>query len=49
MSEKDGKADLVSSKKDKGYFILETNDEFYQENLDAANDCPVKIIKVEKK
>jgi ferredoxin len=49
LSEKDGKADLVGSKKDKGIFALETNDEFYEENTKAAEDCPVHIIRVEKR
>lgn len=49
LSDKDGKADLIGSKQSKEFFTLETNDEFYEENIKAAEDCPVNIIKVHKK
>ncbi|MBK6363734.1 MAG: ferredoxin [Saprospiraceae bacterium] len=46
MSKKDGKCTLVGAKDKKGYYVLNTFDEEWKDNVLAANICPVKIIKV---
>ena len=47
MSVGDGKSFLQRSKK-KGYvFILQISDAELEENIAAAEDCPVNIIKIE--
>ena len=45
MSKKDGKCTLVGAKDKKGYYVLNTFDEEWKDNVLAANICPVKIIK----
>ena len=44
----DGKATLIGATKKKNVDVLELDLEFEQENLLAAKDCPVNIIKIEK-
>ena len=47
MNHKDGKATLVGGKGKQGMFTaVVTNDE-YGENLEAAEACPVNVIRVE--
>ena len=48
MDENDGKSKLIDAKEKKGIFIALTTDDEYEENIEAANICPVNIIKVEK-
>jgi ferredoxin len=48
MNDSDGKSNLIGAKEKKGIFIVITGDDEYEENLEAAEICPVKIIKVEK-
>ncbi len=47
MDENDGKSNLIDAKEKKGIFIVITTDDEYEENLEAAEICPVNIIKVE--
>lgn len=49
MSRKDGKSTLVGGKSVKGVFRVEAENEEYALNFKAAKNCPVKIIKIEKK
>lgn len=49
MNEKDGKATLAGGKGKHGMFMLTLNDEEYEENLEAAEVCPVNVIRVEMK
>ncbi len=48
MDETDGKAVLKGAKQKKEFFHLITGDDEYDDNLEAQNLCPVKIIKVEQ-
>jgi ferredoxin len=48
MDKNDGKASLKEGKKRKDFFILTTGDDEFNDNIEAQNLCPVKIIKVEK-
>ena len=46
MSKKDGKATLLNSVEKKGFHTAHVDNSEYDDNLRAANACPVKIIKV---
>lgn len=46
MSKKDGKSTLVGGAEKKGYFTVVTHDHELDDNLLAAKNCPVNIIKV---
>ncbi len=48
MDQIDGKSNLIGSAEKKGIFVVVTTDDEYDENVEAANICPVNIIKVEK-
>ncbi len=48
MDETDGKCNLIESTEKKGIFIKITSDDDYEGNKEAAEICPVNIIKVEK-
>jgi len=48
MNDVDGKSDLLEGKQKKEiYHLIASNDEF-EENQEAAELCPVNIIRVEK-
>jgi len=46
MSKKDGKCTLIGGKNKKGFYTVKVGNEELEENLKAAEACPVKIIKV---
>lgn len=46
MSRKDGKATLLKSVPKKEVFILQVNNIILQQTREAAQACPVKIIKL---
>lgn len=46
MSKKDGKATLLGGENKKGFYTVRTDNEEYDDNMKAANACPVNIIKV---
>jgi len=48
MNTEDGKAILLNATEKKGFYTTLTGDDDYDDNVDAADVCPVKIIKVEK-
>ena len=48
MSKKDGKCTLLGSKNSRGFHTVRVGDEEYEENVRAAEACPVKIIQVKK-
>ena len=48
VSRKDGKCTLVGGKEKGGVYRVEVEDDEFNENLVAAKNCPVKIIKVER-
>ena len=48
MDESDGKCTLIDSKEKKGIYTAVTTDDEYDENLEAAELCPVNIIRLEK-
>lgn len=48
MSKKDGKSTLIEGKEKRGYYHVVTGDDEYEDNVKAAVNCPVKIIRVEK-
>lgn len=48
MSKKDGKSNLIGSENRKGFYTVKVGDEEFDENLRAAEACPVSIIKVKQ-
>ena len=48
MSKKDGKSNLIGSENRKGFYTVKVGDEELDENLRAAEACPVSIIKVKQ-
>lgn len=48
MDKSDGKCNLKESTEKKGIFIAITGNDEYDENIEAAEICPVNIIRVEK-
>lgn len=48
ISKKDGKSILIDGKEKKGFFIASINIDEYNENFEAAKNCPVHIIKLDK-
>ena len=48
MDDTDGKSILLESKEKKGIYISISSDDEFESNLEAAEICPVNIIKVEK-
>ena len=48
MSKKDGKSNLIGSVNRKGFHTVKVGDEELNENIKAAEACPVKIIKVKQ-
>lgn len=49
MSKKDGKAVLLGATDRKGFHTVKVGNEEFDENLRAADACPVNIIKVSMK
>jgi len=47
ISRKDGKSILIGAKEKKGIYIASAENHELEENLMAAKNCPVNIIKVE--
>ena len=48
MSKKDGKCTLIGATDRRGFHTVRTGDEEFEDNVRAAEACPVKIIKVKK-
>jgi ferredoxin len=48
MSKKDGKTNLIGSTNRKGFYTVKVGDAEFDENVKAAEACPVKIIKVKQ-
>lgn len=48
ISRKDGKCTLIGGKGKKGWFIVIVEEDEFEPNTLAAQNCPVKIIRVEK-
>ena len=48
MSKKDGKSNLLGSVNRKGFHTVKVGDQELDENLRAAEACPVNIIKVKQ-
>ncbi len=48
MSKKDGKSVLLGAKEKKGVYSVIVHEHEYEPNREAARNCPVNIIKVEK-
>ena len=47
ISKKDGRCNLIDGKEKKGIYQVKLSMDEYEENLQAANNCPVKIIQLE--
>ena len=47
VSKKDGRCNLINGKEKKGICRILVGIEEYDQNLRAANNCPVGIIKIE--
>jgi ferredoxin len=47
ISKKDGRCNLIEGKENKGMYRALVSFDEYAQNLQAATNCPVKIIKVE--
>ncbi len=48
ISKKDGKSVLIEGKEKKGIYSTLVSEDELQENILAAQNCPVKIIRIEK-
>jgi ferredoxin len=48
MSKKDGKCVLLEAKEKNGFYNLSVSDEEWEDNLAAARNCPVNVIKLGK-
>ena len=48
MSKKDGKVTLIGGKEKKGMYTARVGDEELEENIKAAQACPVNIIHVKQ-
>jgi len=48
MSLKDGKSILIDSKEKKGFYTVRVHDDEWDDNLRAAQSCPVNIIKIKR-
>ncbi len=48
MDDADGKSILVDAVEKRGIYTLVTSDDEYTDNLEAAELCPVKVIRIEK-
>jgi len=48
MSKKDGKCTLIGGVNRKGFYTVKVGDEEFEENVRAAQACPVNIIHVKK-
>lgn len=48
MSKKDGKSNLIGSVNRKGFHTAKVGDAELDDNMKAAEACPVKIIKVKQ-
>ncbi len=46
MSKKDGKATLIGGVNRKGFYTVKVRENELEENIKAAEACPVKIIQV---
>lgn len=46
MSKEDGKSNLKGSEKKKEVFVLQISEVEVEKNKEAAEDCPMNIIKV---
>ena len=47
ISRKDGKCTLIGAKEKKGWYTAVVSDDEWEANVLAAQNCPVKIIRVE--
>lgn len=47
ISKKDGKSTLIESTEKKGIYRTQVSDDELNENILAAQNCPVRIIKIE--
>jgi ferredoxin len=48
MNATDGKSNLKDATEKKGFYIALVSDDELEDNLEAAEICPVNIIRVEK-
>lgn len=48
LSRKDGKSNLIGGVKKKKFYINTVGDDEWETNKRASDNCPVKIIKLEK-
>lgn len=48
MSKKDGKATLIGGVNRKGFYTVKVREDELDENIKAAEACPVKIIQVKQ-
>ncbi len=46
ISTKDGKCTLVGGIEKRGFYSVVVNDDEYDDNMKAAKNCPVNIIKI---
>lgn len=47
ISKKDGRSNLVGGKHKKGIYQVRVSMDEYEQNLKAAENCPVKIIRIQ--
>ncbi|MCB0804010.1 MAG: ferredoxin [Flavobacteriales bacterium] len=46
VSKKDGRCNLIDGKEKKGIYKVMLSFDEYEQNLEAANNCPVKVIQL---
>jgi len=49
ISKKDGRSVLMEGKEKKGFYNVHVSDDELEENLIASQNCPVNIIRIEKR
>ncbi len=47
ISKKDGRSNLIGGKNKKGIYQVQVSMDEYEQNLKAAESCPVKIIRLQ--
>ena len=48
VSTRDGRCNLIGSKEKKGIYQIVVDDDEFEQNMKAAANCPVKIIRLER-
>ena len=47
VSKKDGRCNLIGGEEKKGMYFVRASTDEYEQNMQAATNCPVNIIRIE--